>query len=208
MSKRTIIVTAASLTLIALAAPFALSSSRAQEPGLDGFTARGVVVSVQGQALATLQRVEANGHVGQVLGTHELRRQPSRAFYRIETTGGAGCYGIGEAAGLQAASFAAVSCPLPDGMEKPFPSADKPVLDLSFAITPHGGTTRLASVEGFAADDVSAVQVADSAGRVLGGASVVDNTFRLSPVPDGAVVLLGLDRTGKIVYSQDHTLAR
>jgi hypothetical protein len=128
---------------------------------------------------------------GNVLGIRD-----GRALYRLHRENGGDCFGVGQAD--QLGSPGSVVCP-----RGGFPRAGDPVLDLSV----YEGSRRdvrelsLFRVEGFAADDVVAIEFLRPNGDTALRVPVSGNVYSTSSVPRGPIAgLAAVDKNGKRVW--------
>jgi hypothetical protein len=128
-----------------------------------------------------------------------LAVRDGRAFYQLDTADGR-CFGVGSAEDV--GDPGGEVCP-----REPFPSASRPTLDFSV----YEGHTRspddltLYRIEGFAADGVAAIGIANRAGRVALRVPVSGNVYVLSHVPPGlSGTVVALDAGGAVISGPDH----
>jgi hypothetical protein len=160
-------------------------------------------VASQKGALARLSNegrhvaVQRGPIVGAVRVQHSalLAVRGGRAFYRLETAKGP-CVGSGPSADI--GEIGAVECP--DG---PFPTAQRPVLDLSiYESTNHERhEVSLFRIEGVAADGVAEIAFLRPNGRVAVTVPVRGNVFAATSVPGGPIAgLAALGTDGAEVW--------
>jgi hypothetical protein len=114
-----------------------------------------------------------------------------KAFVRLGTPGSDHCYGVGTAG---AAQFG-YTC------SDAFPSAQRPILDLSTFGADDGGPIHLIAAEGIAADGVATVALTDADGRVLARTPVTGNVYSVAAPPGAAVRLVALDGRGRMLFA-------
>ena len=119
-----------------------------------------------------------------------------RALYRLRTTDGTPCFGVGPANDL--GSPGSVVCP-----RGGFPSSGSPLLDFSV----YEGSSHevrefsLFRIEGFAADGVAAVEFFRPNGDVALRVPVSRNVYSAATVPKGPIAgLAAVDRDGKRLW--------
>jgi hypothetical protein len=118
-----------------------------------------------------------------------------RAIYRLQTARGI-CIGSGPA--TDAPEIGAVDCP--DG---PFPTAERPVLDLSvYESTNHGRReVSLYRAEGVVADGVASIAFLRPNGKVALKVPVSRNVFESSTRPEGPIAgIVAFDSAGKELW--------
>jgi hypothetical protein len=192
MSKRTLLMlvvpSAIAVSLaIAVAVRGAHGSSRA---GLSGLSNHGVRVTASSGARRAF-RVDS---------VRLLAVREGRAFYELYTADGR-CFGVGPASRL--GDPGGEVCP----RGGPFPSASRPTLDFSVyeGRSADRDDMRLFRIEGFAADGVAAVGIANRAGQVGLRVPVSNNVYVLSPVPPGLTgAIVALDGGGSVMSGPDH----
>jgi hypothetical protein len=192
MSKHTllmlVVLSAIAVSLaIAVAVRGAHGSSRA---GLSGLSNHGVRVTASSGARRAF-RVES---------VRLLAVREGRAFYELDTADGR-CFGVGPASRL--GDPGGEVCP----RGGPFPSASRPTLDFSVyeGRSADRDDMRLFRIEGFAADGVAAVGIANRAGQVGLRVPVSNNVYVLSPVPPGLTgAIVALDGGGSVMSGPDH----
>jgi hypothetical protein len=192
MSKHTllmlVVLSAIAVSLaIAVAVRGAHGSSRA---GLSGLSNHGVRVTASSGARRAF-RVES---------VRLLAVREGRAFYELDTADGR-CFGVGSASRL--GDPGGEVCP----RGGPFPSASRPTLDFSVyeGRSADRDDMRLFRIEGFAADGVAAVGIANRAGQVGLRVPVSNNVYVLSPVPPGLTgAIVALDGGGSVMSGPDH----
>jgi hypothetical protein len=82
----------------------------------------------------------------------------------------------------------------------PFPTREHPIWDRSIIeATLTKSTPHYWRVEGFAADGVETIGVADESDKILARLPVRDSVYQLSHVPKGATRVLALDDEGEVV---------
>jgi hypothetical protein len=131
----------------------------------------------------------------QLIGT-----RGDRAFYRGTDVDNHPCLGAGDASDLGTVGFTLCSRD-----ERPLTASDPVIVVPDVQMTEGSARWQLVRVDGFAADSVTRVTAADSAGVVVGEAQVVDNVFSI--VPAAAVepgTIKAYDRAGKLVFSHDY----
>jgi hypothetical protein len=141
-------------------------------------------------AIRGLRMKLATIRTGAVLATRN-----GRVFYRLRTTSGNLCLGVGVATDV--GSPGSVVC------RQGFPSSGAPVLDLSvYEGTRHDAREfSLFRVEGFAADGVAAIQFFRPNGNVALTVPVSGNVYSAASVPHGPVAgYAALDNSGKQVW--------
>jgi hypothetical protein len=129
-----------------------------------------------------------------------LAVRDGRAFYDLDTSDGR-CFGVGPADDLGNPGAEACS----RGVS--FPSASRPTLDFSVyeGVTPDRTDMRIFRIEGFAADGVAAVGIANRAGHVAQRVPVSNNVYVLSHVPPGLTgAIVALDAGGSVMSAPDH----
>ena len=131
---------------------------------------------------------------------HILASRFGRAYYRIDNTLGADCYGLGIEGEKDA--LGAVGC-APN-----FPSAAQPVLDLT-GFRGHmddPSSARITRSEGFAADGIAEIAFRTAGGTIVGAVPVVDNVYVVQDPPSEQVVaLVARNESGAIVWTQDYS---
>jgi hypothetical protein len=185
---RTLWLAGAALTAVALvgAITFATRTSASERGSLSRISNEGRPVSVQGAKLA------------RALGAKQaslLAVRGARAYYRVDGNDGS-CVAAGPAD--TPGELGAVQCP-----HGPFPSADRPVVDLSV----YESTSRerrelsLYRAAGVAADGVATIEFVRPNGTVALTLPVSGNVFAAASVPPGPIAgLVARDAAGKQLW--------
>jgi hypothetical protein len=185
---RTLWLAGAALTAVALAGviTFATRTSASERGSLSRISNEGRPVSVQGAKLA------------RALGAKQawlLAVRAARAYYRVDGDDGP-CVAAGPA--NRPGELGAVQCP-----HGPFPSADRPVVDLSV----YESTSRerrelsLYRAAGLAADGVATIEFVRPNGTVALTLPVSGNVFAAASVPPGPIAgLVARDAAGKQLW--------
>jgi hypothetical protein len=185
---QTITLAGAALAVVAVAAAitFAAQTNASERGSLSRFSNEGRLVSVRSAKFA------------RTLGTKQaslLAVRDARAYYRVDGKDGP-CVATGPAD--PPGELGTVQCP--DG---PFPSADRPVVDLSV----YESTSRqkrelsLYRVAGVAADGVATIEFVRPNGSVALTVPVSGNVFAASSVPSGPIAgLVARDAAGKQLW--------
>jgi hypothetical protein len=123
-----------------------------------------------------------------------LAVRAGRAYYRLESDGT--CFGTGSADAL--GDLGSVDCP-----RGPFPTSERPVLDLSVYEATIRGSRELSlyRAEGIAADGVSAIAFLRPNGQVALKVPVSRNVFSATSVPRGPIAgLAALDANDRELW--------
>ena len=172
MTRRTLALVTTLLAVGVAAVATAARTGGSEQHALSG-------VSNEGRLVA-LQRGELSDRVG-IRHAALLTVRAGRAFYRLEGKTGT-CIGTGPAGDV--GDVGAVDCP--DG---PFPTAARPVLDLSVYESASRSRSDLSlfRVEGIAADGVATVAFLRPNGRAALKVPVRQNVFASASVPSGPI---------------------
>jgi hypothetical protein len=158
---------------------------------LSGGSAKGAVnISNRGTPLvrvsARMQRML--NHVGATTPLRLMATRSGRSFYRFETKT-QDCFSVAKT-GTKTFGFIC----------GPFPSAERPLLDVSvFGADEKGEPIHLISASGFAADGVAMIDAVGPDGGLVVRIPVVQNVYALAAVPHGrfATRLIARDASGK-----------
>lgn len=195
MTRLHLFLVAMALSLVIATTGFsmAIDGSPSTSQSLSGVSNAGTPVNMTQDAEEALERIGVAGSVALLAS-----RGPD-AFYRITDSARGTCYGIGRSSFspvTRASRLGVVFCP------SQFPSAERPVLNMSVSSEVLGQAPRFTRVEGFAADGVVSVSVTDSSGAIVSTVPITNNVFRLAHLPDRPMTgLLAFDGGGNIVYS-------
>jgi hypothetical protein len=155
---------------------------------------RGTPIKVGDRERAMLSRPPSSSidFTGEVL---LLAIRGDRAFYRLPTRNGTPCYGVTVYRRQDGFRVGGFGC-----RRTPFPTREQPIWDESIIeATLTESTPHYWRVQGFAADGVETIGVADESDKFLARLPVRDNVYHLSHVPKGATRVLALNDEGEVV---------
>jgi hypothetical protein len=192
------IVVLAALTVAAAGTVGALSglggaAGTEPTPGLERVSAVGTPVGLAQRDAAILRRFEHSGRFASGgAQAHLLGVAGDQALYRLNRRDGAACFAAGPA-NLAGERFGEVTC------SETFPSQEQPILDLTVF---HGSVENptVYRTQGIASDGVASVAFKNAAGDIVAKTAVVDNVYRIDPIPAGELAaIVAFDKNGKIV---------
>jgi hypothetical protein len=187
MSRRRITIVVALLVIFAgVATTIATRTGASEKGGLSRLSNAGRPLTVQRDLMAR--------QVG-LQHASLLAVRGGRAFYRLETSHGM-CLGSGAAADV--GDLGAVECP-----QGPFPTAERPVVDLSVYESTSRGRPEVSlyRAEGVTADGVAAIAFLRPNGKVALKVRVYGNVFAEASVPPGPVAgIAALDSADKELW--------
>jgi hypothetical protein len=149
-----------------------------------------------------LNRISAAGHLapladGSRHNTFVIGTRTSGVFFIHEGRDGATCYGLGRLNLKREVRPGVVYC------GTAYPSAMHPVLPLASIEAKTNGEASLRSLEGFAADGVSQVELVRANGLRVVTTQVANNTFQLdvrNVSLQGGVFIVARDSEGREIY--------
>jgi hypothetical protein len=201
MRRLTLLVAAALLAVLAVGSALALSGR------LGGLFHGTPVNDVTPRERFLLSQFDMNGKV------ELIAKRNSRAFYVIRRSDGRLCYSIGDirknltpAQAEARMRFGGGSCIDP----RFFPSKAVPVLDFSFySYRPGDAESRLAGLQGFAADPVARVGVIGRDNRIVFSVPVENNVYTAGKKRiAGARGIVALDKDRKVLWVQCTAIGR
>lgn len=148
-----------------------------------------------GNAGATSLRVSAAMALalrreGVAVRARVMATRNGKQFVRLGA-GGDHCFGVGPAGAAQVG----FTC------SDAFPSAQRPILDLSTFGADDGGPIHVLDAEGFAADGVASIALQDADGTILARAPVRGNVYSFTAPPQSAVRVAALDGKGSVLFA-------
>lgn len=195
LPRKRVTIIVGTLALAAIGSAVAVASSRTHASGASSpeFTVgRGTLVSPQLISSRAQSALSASGATGQL---YLLGKQGDHAYYRDAQSDGNACYAVGSGTDITS-----VACLYSD---QEMPAA---LIDMSTVVVRRSDAPNLhlESVEGIAADQVSAVGVERADGSIV-TTPVSGNAYRFEPgaIPSDAVAIVALDETGKVLQTKE-----
>ncbi len=198
MMRFRVIVSAALGVLLALGATAAYTMPKnADRPRLAitkwAVAAQGDPITVTGSASRMLDQFNGS-RIGDIDTVYLLGSRDGRSVYRISTTSGTYCYAAGPAALSVVSALGVIGC----AVDPAFPSLSRPLMDFS-VLTTAGGSTHYSRVEGVAAEGITAIQLADAAGKTIARVPVFNGVYDYTPDDSSVVTISALDASGNAV---------